>query len=130
MSSGGRERRPVDPPADNSLRNDTNPRGVPARAELFTAGRVQFRPPSDFDSAWGLRGHTRQIVDHKSRPRVGLQVAPFLRADQAMTSYLDRLPLGVQAKAPRDDVGCAITADRCEAAQPLSPQVFDLVLGE
>src|SRR5213594_4953248 len=127
MSSGGRERRPVDPPADNSLRNDTNPRGVPARAELFTTGGVQFRPPSDLDSAWGPGGHTRQIVDHESRPRVGLQIAPFLRAAQAVTSYLDRLPLGVEAKAHRDDVGRAIAPDRCEAAQPLSPQVLDLL---
>src|SRR5439155_15475658 len=90
----------------------------------------QFGSPSDLNAARRPGIDALEIVDHKSDPRVSLQIVPFLRGTQAMTADLDRMPVRVEAKAHGHDVRRAIAADRSKPPQPLPTQILGLLLGE
>src|SRR5262249_27743869 len=112
-----RERRTLDPPADDSFGHDADPNVVPASAaETFVAAlSVQFSTAPDFHPAGGPWPDADKIVNRESDAGVGPQAAPLLRLAQPMTADLDRLRIVVAAKAARHDVRRAVAADRRKA---------------
>ena len=124
------EGRSFDPPADDPLRVNPDPCGVPTGTEFFAASGMQLGSPPDLDPAWRPGIHAFEIVDHKRNALVCLQVAPFLGGAQSMTTNVDGLRLGIQAKADGDDMRTPVPADGCQPAQALPTQIVNFLFGE
>src|SRR5436189_4841748 len=100
----------LDSPGDDPLRADPDPR---------TLALDRLRASSDLDAARLPGIDADQLVDHDRGPSGAANVLELLRRGQVHPADIDRVMLGVESPAHRDDVGAAVLAYRRDAGEPL-----------
>jgi hypothetical protein len=81
---------PLDPPADNPLRQDLNPRDVPPFAVALAALLVQLDATADLEPAGSPRTHVLEIVDDEGDARINPQVTVSWSPDARLLASAER----------------------------------------
>jgi hypothetical protein len=71
-----------------------------------------------------------EIIDNDRGCGIRVDVSVLLRRRDVMTADVDRAEIGVVVKRRRHDVRLAVGAARCDSAEALAREIFDLRVRE